>query len=67
MLDCNIFPGLSRDYLETEVNLFLLPLMENDGDDALTRAGQNVLKTVADEIQSHETFHYISHFGSVNV
>ncbi|KAA0703250.1 Protein SMG9 [Triplophysa tibetana] len=39
MLDCNIFPGLSRDYLETEVNLFLLPLMENDGDDALTRAG----------------------------
>lgn len=53
MLDCNIFPGLSRDYLETEVNLFLLPLMENDGDDALTRAGQNVLKTVADEIQSH--------------
>lgn len=40
MLDCNIFPGLSRDYLEAEVNLFLLPMMENDGEDALTRAGQ---------------------------
>ncbi|KAK7147421.1 hypothetical protein R3I94_010062 [Phoxinus phoxinus] len=39
MLDCNIFPGLSRDYLEAEVNLFLLPMMENDGEDALTRAG----------------------------
>ncbi|XP_016112608.1 protein SMG9-like [Sinocyclocheilus grahami] len=39
MLDCNIFPGLNRDYLETEVNLFLLPMMENDGEDALTRAG----------------------------
>uniref|UniRef100_A0A674DGE9 Nonsense-mediated mRNA decay factor SMG9 n=1 Tax=Salmo trutta TaxID=8032 RepID=A0A674DGE9_SALTR len=25
MLDCNIFPGLDRDYLETEVNMFLLP------------------------------------------
>lgn len=41
MLDCNIFPGLDRDYLETEVNLFLLPVLENDGDEALTRAGQN--------------------------
>lgn len=39
MLDCNIFPGLGRDYLETEVNLFLLPLLENEGEDALTRAG----------------------------
>uniref|UniRef100_A0A8B9JSB8 Nonsense-mediated mRNA decay factor SMG9 n=1 Tax=Astyanax mexicanus TaxID=7994 RepID=A0A8B9JSB8_ASTMX len=39
MLDCNIFPGLERDYLGTEVNLFLLPLLENDGDEALTRAG----------------------------
>lgn len=42
MLDCNIFPGLNRDYLETEVNLFLLPMMENDGEDALTRAGQKI-------------------------
>uniref|UniRef100_A0A673J767 Nonsense-mediated mRNA decay factor SMG9 n=1 Tax=Sinocyclocheilus rhinocerous TaxID=307959 RepID=A0A673J767_9TELE len=33
------YKGLNRDYLETEVNLFLLPMMENDGEDALTRAG----------------------------
>ncbi|XP_023690579.1 nonsense-mediated mRNA decay factor SMG9 isoform X1 [Paramormyrops kingsleyae] len=39
MLDCNIFPGLGRDYLETEVNLFLLPVLETEGEDALTRAG----------------------------
>ncbi|KAG5856169.1 hypothetical protein ANANG_G00005190 [Anguilla anguilla] len=39
MLDCNIFPGLGRDYLETEVNLFLLPQLENEGEDALTRGG----------------------------
>ncbi|XP_067093987.1 nonsense-mediated mRNA decay factor SMG9 [Osmerus mordax] len=39
MLDCNIFPGLGRDYLETEVNLFLLPLQENEGDDSLTKTG----------------------------
>lgn len=49
MLDCNVFPGLNRDYLETEVNLFLLPMMENDGEDALTRAGQIIVhfRTVA--------------------
>ena len=41
MLDCNIFTGLDRDYLETEVNMFLLPLMENEGEDALTKAGQS--------------------------
>ncbi|XP_076826937.1 nonsense-mediated mRNA decay factor SMG9 isoform X2 [Brachyhypopomus gauderio] len=39
MLDSNIFPGLERDYLGTEVNLFLLPLLEGDGDEALVRAG----------------------------
>ncbi|XP_034030985.1 protein SMG9 [Thalassophryne amazonica] len=39
MLDCNIFPGLGRDYVGTEVNLFLLPLQENDGDDSLMKAG----------------------------
>uniref|UniRef100_A0A3P8Z1A2 Nonsense-mediated mRNA decay factor SMG9 n=1 Tax=Esox lucius TaxID=8010 RepID=A0A3P8Z1A2_ESOLU len=39
MLDCNIFPGLCRDFLETEVNMFLLPLMENEGEDSLTKAG----------------------------
>uniref|UniRef100_A0A3B3SPQ3 SMG9 nonsense mediated mRNA decay factor n=1 Tax=Paramormyrops kingsleyae TaxID=1676925 RepID=A0A3B3SPQ3_9TELE len=39
VLGRNIFPGLGRDYLETEVNLFLLPVLETEGEDALTRAG----------------------------
>lgn len=39
MLDCNIFPGLGQDYLTTEVNMFLLPVQENDSDDGLTKAG----------------------------
>ncbi|XP_015224345.2 nonsense-mediated mRNA decay factor SMG9 [Lepisosteus oculatus] len=39
MLDCNIFPGLERPYLDTEVNLFLLPVLDSEGEDALTRAG----------------------------
>ncbi|TMS11105.1 Protein SMG9 [Larimichthys crocea] len=39
MLDCSIFPGLGQDYLATEVNMFLLPVQENDGDDNLTKAG----------------------------
>ncbi|XP_072106407.1 nonsense-mediated mRNA decay factor SMG9-like, partial [Mobula birostris] len=39
MLDCNIFPGLSSDFLETEVNLFLLPVMESEADENLSRAG----------------------------
>lgn len=39
MLDCNIFPGLGQDYLTTEVNMFLLPVQENDSDDSLTKAG----------------------------
>lgn len=39
MLDCNIFPGLGQDYLATEVNMFLLPVQENDGEDNLTKAG----------------------------
>ena len=39
MLDCNIFPGLGQDYLDTEVNMFLLPVQENDGEDNLTKAG----------------------------
>ncbi|XDV40228.1 hypothetical protein PO909_009353 [Leuciscus waleckii] len=53
MLDCNIFPGLSRDYLEAEVNLFLLPMMENDGEDALTRAGFTMLLEFGMELRSH--------------
>lgn len=42
MLDCNIFPGLGQDYLATEVNMFLLPVQENDGEDSLTKAGYRV-------------------------
>uniref|UniRef100_UPI00398E87F3 nonsense-mediated mRNA decay factor SMG9 n=1 Tax=Pristiophorus japonicus TaxID=55135 RepID=UPI00398E87F3 len=39
MLDCNIFPGLSSDFLESEVNLFLLPAMESEVEENLSRAG----------------------------
>lgn len=39
MLDCNIFPGLGPDYLSPEVNMFLLPVQESDGEDNLTKAG----------------------------
>ncbi|XP_068780338.1 nonsense-mediated mRNA decay factor SMG9 [Struthio camelus] len=38
MLDCGLFPGLPDDFLEAEVNLFLLPLMEAEGEDAPPRA-----------------------------
>ncbi|XP_067173018.1 nonsense-mediated mRNA decay factor SMG9-like [Apteryx mantelli] len=34
MLDCGLFPGLPADFLEAEVNLFLLPLLEAEGEDA---------------------------------
>ncbi|MGH0174308.1 UNVERIFIED_CONTAM: hypothetical protein FKN15_009394 [Acipenser sinensis] len=39
MLDCNIFPGLPRDYLGSEVNLFLLPVMDSEGDEARAGSG----------------------------
>lgn len=39
MLDCNIFPGLPQEYLDTEVNMFLLPVQENDGEENLNKAG----------------------------
>ncbi|MEE6481830.1 hypothetical protein FKM82_013014 [Ascaphus truei] len=39
MLDCNIFPGLAYDFLESEVNLFLIPSMESDTDETIPRAG----------------------------
>ncbi|CAL8259553.1 unnamed protein product [Boreogadus saida] len=39
MLDCNMFPGLGRKYLESEVNLFLLPPQDSEGDEGLTKAG----------------------------
>ncbi|KAK9394492.1 protein SMG9 [Crotalus adamanteus] len=38
MLECNIFPGLPQSYLDTEVNLFLLPFMDSETDDVLPRA-----------------------------
>lgn len=58
MLDCDIFPGLGRDYLETEVNLFLLPLQENEGDDALSKAGSGVtpLFSLLPGYKGHPTF-----------
>lgn len=37
MMDSNIFPGLGQDYLTTEVNMFLLPVQENESDDGLTK------------------------------
>ncbi|KAG7269031.1 hypothetical protein CRUP_003652 [Coryphaenoides rupestris] len=39
MLDCNMFPGLGRKYLETEVNLFLLPSQDTEADDGLAKTG----------------------------
>ncbi|XP_039868743.1 protein SMG9-like isoform X1 [Simochromis diagramma] len=33
MLEGSVFPGLGQDYLTTEVNMFLLPVQENDGED----------------------------------
>lgn len=41
MLDCNIFPGLGRDYMGPEVNMFLLPMQELE-EDNLTKAGHCV-------------------------
>lgn len=41
MLDCNIFPGLGREYLGPEVNMFLLPMQELE-EDNLTKAGRCV-------------------------
>lgn len=32
MLQCNIFPGLPPDFLDTEVNLFLVPFMDSEAE-----------------------------------
>uniref|UniRef100_A0A8C8HB29 Nonsense-mediated mRNA decay factor SMG9 n=1 Tax=Oncorhynchus tshawytscha TaxID=74940 RepID=A0A8C8HB29_ONCTS len=66
MLDCNIFPGLDRDYLETEVNMFLLPLMENEGEDALTKAGSGAapLFSLLPGYREHATFSQVSKLRS---
>uniref|UniRef100_A0A672HY20 SMG9 nonsense mediated mRNA decay factor n=1 Tax=Salarias fasciatus TaxID=181472 RepID=A0A672HY20_SALFA len=39
MLDCNIFPGLGQDFLSPEVNMFLFPMQEIDGEDNQTKTG----------------------------
>ncbi|XP_074163149.1 nonsense-mediated mRNA decay factor SMG9 isoform X1 [Sminthopsis crassicaudata] len=40
MLQCNVFPGLPPDFLDSEVNLFLVPFMDTEGDsESLPRAG----------------------------
>lgn len=30
MLQCNVFPGLPPDFLDSEVNLFLVPFMDSE-------------------------------------
>lgn len=30
MLQCNVFPGLPPDFLDSEVNLFLMPFMDSE-------------------------------------
>ncbi|XP_078511624.1 nonsense-mediated mRNA decay factor SMG9 isoform X1 [Lissotriton helveticus] len=42
MLDCNVFPGLPHSFLECEVNLFLIPGMDSDNDEAISRASTGV-------------------------
>ncbi|XP_010621555.1 protein SMG9 isoform X3 [Fukomys damarensis] len=32
MLQCNVFPGLPPDFLDSEVNLFLVPFMDSDSE-----------------------------------
>ncbi|XP_042749358.1 protein SMG9 isoform X2 [Lagopus leucura] len=43
MLDCGLFPGLPEGFLPTEVNLFLLPPMEAEAEDAPPRTGFTTL------------------------
>lgn len=40
MLQCNVFPGLPPDFLDSEVNLFLVPFMDSEAEsETLPRAG----------------------------
>lgn len=32
MLQCNVFPGLPPDFLDSEVNLFLVPFMDSEAE-----------------------------------
>ncbi|XP_073458011.1 nonsense-mediated mRNA decay factor SMG9 [Aquarana catesbeiana] len=59
MLDCNIFPGLPYDFLESEVNLFLVPVMENETDETISRAGSggNPLFSLLPGYKGHPNFH----------
>ncbi|KAM8927337.1 nonsense-mediated mRNA decay factor SMG9 isoform 1-T1 [Pelodytes ibericus] len=59
MLDCNIFPGLPYDFLESEVNLFLIPTMENDTDETISRAGSGgtPLFSLLPGYKGHPSFH----------
>ncbi|XP_053307959.1 nonsense-mediated mRNA decay factor SMG9 [Spea bombifrons] len=59
MVDCNIFPGLPYDFLESEVNLFLVPTMDTDTDDNITRAGSggNPLFPLLPGYKGHPSFH----------
>uniref|UniRef100_A0A8C6VU44 Nonsense-mediated mRNA decay factor SMG9 n=1 Tax=Nothobranchius furzeri TaxID=105023 RepID=A0A8C6VU44_NOTFU len=58
MLECNIFPGLEQEYLDTEVNMFFLPVQENDGDDNLNKAGSGTypLFSLLPGYRGHPTF-----------
>ncbi|XP_068098106.1 nonsense-mediated mRNA decay factor SMG9 [Hyperolius riggenbachi] len=59
MLDCNIFPGLPYDFLESEVNLFLIPVMETDTDETISKAGSagNPLFSLLPGYKGHPSFH----------
>ncbi|NP_001090489.1 protein SMG9 [Xenopus laevis] len=59
MLDCNIFPGLPYDFVESEVNLFLIPTMESDADETISRAGTSgiPLFSLLPAYKGHPSFH----------
>lgn len=47
MLQCNVFPGLPPDFLDSEVNLFLVPFMDSEGEsETPPRAGAAPLKGI---------------------
>lgn len=47
MLQCNIFPGLPPDFLDSEVNLFLVPFMDSEAEsENPPRAGEIPLQRI---------------------
>lgn len=58
MLDCGLFPGLPDGFLPTEVNLFLLPPMEAEAEDAPPRTapGGGPLFPLLPPYRGHGTF-----------